>query len=381
MRSRVPGVVVALLAACRGSAPESSDAPAPALAPAPVAASAEPAANGPAAKPPAGKPPVAAAKPPAELARVRTASTSITASSLRRAVEALAADANAGRVTPSPGLDEAARWIAAEHDRIGLAAPTGAPAHLQRFDCSGKATGDSSNVIGVLPGSDPALAKQAVIVSAHYDHLGTRDVGSDAGLGLDDPADQVFNGANDDASGVAATLAIAEAFAALSPRPRRTVVFIAFCGEELGLRGSQYWVEHPLVPLTDTVAVVNLEMLGRPEPAHPHRVWVTGMPRSTMGERIGAAAHELDVEVVDGSVAGVMEGQLFEQSDNWPFAEREVVAHSLSTGLIDDHYHSVQDETDTLEYDAMALLVRGIALGTYRLAQDDDVPRWTDAKR
>jgi hypothetical protein len=349
-------VAAAVIASCRGSTSESTPAN-------PVAA---PSDRGPAN--------VVVAVSPQDRERAVRALAVITAESLRRGVTALAADDTRGRATPSPGLDAAAAWIAKEHDRIGLASPDGAPGHLQRFDCSGR--GESSNVVGVLKGGDEALADQHVIVSAHYDHLGTREDGA-WGRGADEPGDAVFNGANDDASGVAATLAIAEALASLSPRPRRTIVFIAFCGEEQGLRGSSWWVEHPLVPLAKTIAVVNLEMLGRMEAAHAKRVWVTGMPLSTMGDRLAAAARDVDVEVVDGSAAGTLEGTLFRQSDNWPFAEHGVVAHSLSTGVIDDHYHSVQDEPDTLDYAAMAPLVRAIALGVFVLAQDDAVPAWT----
>ncbi|MBC8072923.1 MAG: M20/M25/M40 family metallo-hydrolase [Deltaproteobacteria bacterium] len=363
MRGATLGGMIAI-ASCRGAAPTAGDAQ-PNVEVAAPAVSAE-------------TPKPAVVTSAVDLAPARKHAASITAQSLRRSVEALAADNRGGRPTPSPELDAAAAWIVQQHQRIGLTAPAGAAGHLQRFDCAGRGGAESSNVIGVLQGSDAVLAKQNVVVSAHYDHLGTRDGGAQ-GHGLDDPSDSIFNGANDDASGVAASLAIAEALAALSPRPRRSVVFIAFCGEELGLRGSKHWVDHPLVPLADTIAVVNLEMLGRPEPAHRQRVWVTGMDRSTMGTRMGVAARELGVLVVDGSAAGEFEGKLFRKSDNWPFAERKVVAHSFSTGVIDDHYHSVQDEVDTLDFEGMALLVQAIALGTYQLAQADDVPSWTES--
>ena len=352
--SRLVVVLAVALAGCRGSATESNPT------------------HGSMPSVPVAQPEPVAATPAQDRERVVKALAVITPDSLRRAVTALASDDKRGRATPSPELDAAAKWIASEHDRIGLAAPKDAPGHLQRFDCSGN--GESSNVIGVLQGSDAKLAAQTVIVSAHYDHLGTREDGA-YGRGVDQPGDTVFNGANDDASGVASTLAIAEALATV--KPKRTVMFVAFCGEELGLRGSSHWVAHPLVPLDRVVAVVNLEMLGRVDAAHPKRVWVTGMPLSTLGDRMGAGARELDVEVVDGSAAGRLEGTLFRQSDNWPFAEKGVVAHSFSTGVIDDHYHSVEDEPDTLDYDAMAPLVRALAFGVFRLAQDDDVPRWT----
>lgn len=298
----------------------------------------------------------------------------ITAASLKRVVEALASDALGGRKTPSGGLDAAAQIIVDEYKRIGVVAPEAASAYVQRFDCSGRGAGSSSNVVAVLRGSDPAVASQTVIVSAHYDHLGS--TADDEGLGRAEPGDTIFNGANDDASGVAAMLGVAEALTKLPTPPRRTVVFLGFCGEELGMRGSKWWAEHPLVPLADTIAVVNLEMLGRPEKDRPTRMWMTGKARSTMGDVMAKAAGEVGVELVDGGEVGAFMGKLFDKSDNWSFAQKGVVAHSISTGVIDDLYHSVDDETDALDFEPMAVIVRAIAVGTWRIADGADVPQW-----
>ena len=117
--------------------------------------------------------------------------------------------------------------------------------------------GDRKNVIGILPGRDPVLRNQTVILGAHYDHLGLGGFGS-----LDpDSTGKVHNGADDNASGVAALIQVA-ARLAVSP-PARTVVFIAFSGEELGLLGSAHYVKNPIYPLAGTLAMVNLDMVGR----------------------------------------------------------------------------------------------------------------------
>ena len=114
-----------------------------------------------------------------------------------------------------------------------------------------------SNVIGVLPGHDPVLRNEAVIVGAHYDHLGLGGFGS-----LDpDSTGKVHNGADDNASGAAMLIQIASRLAATPPA--RTVVFIAFSGEELGLLGSAYYVKQPVYPLRTTLAMINLDMVGR----------------------------------------------------------------------------------------------------------------------
>jgi Peptidase family M28/PDZ domain len=181
-------------------------------------------------------------------------------------VRYLASDALAGRITGSAGADSAAEYIARRFQAVGLQpssqgwfqaftvskdAPAVAQLHLGEL--SGR------NVIGVLPGRDPVLRNEIIVVGAHYDHLGMGGSGSGA---LDpDVKNQVHNGADDNASGTAALIHIANRLA--QQPPARTVVFIAFSGEELGLLGSAYYVKHPLYPLPSTEAMVNMDMVGR----------------------------------------------------------------------------------------------------------------------
>ena len=176
----------------------------------------------------------------------------------------LSADALAGRLTGSPGADTAAAYLARRFEAVGLQPAAGgwfqtftverdAPVaqHAHVAGLTGR------NVIGVLPGRDPALRNEAVIVGAHYDHLGLGGFGS-----LDpDSTGKVHNGADDNASGSAMLIQIAQHLA--QSRPARTVLFIAFSGEELGLLGSSYYVKHPVYPLSTTLAMINLDMVGR----------------------------------------------------------------------------------------------------------------------
>jgi peptidase M28-like protein/PDZ domain-containing protein len=179
-------------------------------------------------------------------------------------VQYLASDALEGRWIGSPGADSAAAYLARRFKEIGLQAPDSG--WFQAFTISpsapaareaGLAGAEGRNVIGVLPGSDKALRDDVVIVGAHYDHLGTSGFNA-----LDtDSARRIHNGADDNASGTAAVLAIAARLK--KHRPACTVVFIAFSGEEEGLLGSSYYVKHPLFPLTRTRAMINLDMVGR----------------------------------------------------------------------------------------------------------------------
>ena len=129
-----------------------------------------------------------------------------------------------------------------------------------------------SNVIGMIPGSDPVLSKEAVIFSAHLDHIGHQ-----GNIG-----DTICNGADDNASGVTGVLTLAEAFAVLAAPPKRTVIFMTFWGEEKGLLGSRYYCKHPKWPLEKTIAMVNLEMIGRPEPGANEKCWGTGWDKSDL---------------------------------------------------------------------------------------------------
>jgi len=176
----------------------------------------------------------------------------------------LSDDRLAGRLTGSPGADTAAAYLARRFQAVGLQpaaggwfqtftiardAPVAQHAHVAGLK--------GSNVIGLLPGRDPILRNEAVIVGAHYDHLGLGGFGS-----LDpDSTGKVHNGADDNASGAAMLIQIASRLAAMPPA--RTVIFIAFSGEELGLLGSAYYVKQPLYPLSTTLAMINLDMVGR----------------------------------------------------------------------------------------------------------------------
>ncbi|MEO8088709.1 MAG: M28 family peptidase [Gemmatimonadales bacterium] len=169
-----------------------------------------------------------------------------------------------GRMTGSRGADSAAAYLARRFSQVGLQPAAGG--WFQSFTVGREAPAAKSgqigplvgkNVVGILPGRDPVLRNQTVILGAHYDHLGLGGFGS-----LDpDSTGLVHNGADDNASGAAALIQVAARLAG-SP-PARTVVFIAFSGEELGLLGSAYYVKQPIYPLAGTLAMVNLDMVGR----------------------------------------------------------------------------------------------------------------------
>ena len=222
------------------------------------------------------------------------------------------------------------------------------------------------NVVGVLPGSDPVLSKQYVLVTAHYDHLGATRRG-------------VFHGANDNASGTASIMEIGAALAALPQHPRRSIVFMAFFGEEEGLLGSYYYASHPLFPLKDTVANLNLEQMGRTDEKTGREVGsyaISGPSYSTLPAILAEGAKLEDVTTWVRKDAD----DFFDRSDNYAFAVHGVPAHTVAVAFEFPDYHAPGDTVDKIDFDNMAKVDRGIAAGVLRLANQTDPPKWSDSR-
>lgn len=221
------------------------------------------------------------------------------------------------------------------------------------------------NVVGLLRGSDPDLAAEHVIVSAHYDHVGAGGEGED----------RIYNGANDNASGVAGVIEIASLLAS-GEAPKRSVLFICYYGEEMGLVGARRYAETPLLPLEDAIANINLEQIGRTDDASgdiERRILPTGMGYSTALAPIMAAAEEHGVETTRLEEETV---RYFRASDNAALAAKGVPAHTICTAFSFPGYHDVDDHWDRLDYENMALVVRAVAEGVRRLADAEDRPEW-----
>lgn len=194
----------------------------------------------------------------------------------------------------------------------------------------------SPNVVAIYRGNDPTLKNEYVVYSAHWDHLGIRP---------DQPGDNIYNGAVDNATGIAGMLAIAKAFNSLAIKPRRSVLFIATTAEEQGLLGAEYYARHPLVPLQQTVANVNLDsmnVLGTTTDITP-----LGADRSTLGKFIEEVAKENNVTV---SPDARPEQGSFYRSDHFPFAKAGIPAVSLNPGTKFVGHHDKWGEEQFLDY-------------------------------
>lgn len=219
------------------------------------------------------------------------------------------------------------------------------------------------NVIGILRGADAEKTQEAIVYTAHLDHLGSNPK-------LE--GDQIYNGADDDASGVTAVLTLADAFAAMPQKPARSLVFMTFWGEESGLLGSKQFVERPTWPLDKIVANVNIEMIGRPEGGARGKIWMTGWQESDLGTIMRDSASRWGTEIFEHPKFSSM---LYRASDNWSFAQKGVVAHSFSAGSLHDDYHQPNDEWDRLEIPHMTRVIRGLMLGSLPLIDGTATPK------
>ncbi len=297
----------------------------------------------------------------------------------------LASDSMEGRLTGSPGSWRATRWLAAQFRDAGLK-PAGDSGFVQRVPLASTVAAagarqrpqllaswgayDSvpaerrlpgANVIGYIEGSDPSLRNEYVLMTAHYDHIGvTKAVNGDS----------INNGADDDAAGTIAVLQVARLLAKGAVKPRRTIVFAAMTGEEVGLLGTRWFIDHPVRPLSQLVANLEVEMIGRPDSlaGGAGKAWLTGYERSTLGDQLR-----------DGGIPIVPDRRpsqrFFERSDNIAFARMGIPAHTLSTFNLHADYHTVRDEAQYADPAHMSRVIEAAAQAMMILANGPK-PTW-----
>jgi len=227
-----------------------------------------------------------------------------------------------------------------------------------------RVSGDRAmNTIGWIQGSDPELRDEYVVFTAHMDHLG---------VGEPVDGDSIYNGADDDGSGVAAILELAQAFAAAETKPRRSLVFMTVSGEEKGLLGSRWYTDHPVFPLDRTVAAINLDMIGR---NWQDTVAAIGKEMSTLGETAEAVAErhpDLGLTVVEDQWP---ERRFYYRSDHYNFARNGVPVLFFFSGVHED-YHRPSDEIGDLDLPKTARITRLVYLLGREVADSPAPPEW-----
>ena len=280
---------------------------------------------------------------------------------VRKHLYTLAADNMEGRQSGTPGIEKAAVYIESEFKKIGLSTFGDLESYRQTFTFKNRKSKDdiiSSNIIGVLEGK--SKKDEYVIISAHYDHLGMKKSGE---------GDLIYNGANDDASGVTGVLALAAYFKKVGTE--RTIVFAAFTAEEMGLIGSTYFGKE--IDAAKFVAGINLEMIGKTPSFGPNTAWLTGFERSDFGKIIQKNLKGSGYQLFPDPYKNF---NLFFRSDNASLARLGVPSHTFSTTPIDidPDYHQVSDEAATLNITVITQTIQAVAIGTKSIINGEDTP-------
>ncbi|MAG93271.1 MAG: hypothetical protein CMJ48_05925 [Planctomycetaceae bacterium] len=288
-----------------------------------------------------------------ELTSALEARETIVAKELRKHALVLASDTFEGREAGTRGGRAIGAYIGRELRRIGLAGAGDERAYYQEFQRGYR------NILATIPGSDPDLADEVILIGAHYDHVGLGTYSNSHGpLGL------VHNGADDNASGTSALIEVAEAFAALKTPPRRTLVFAFWDAEEKGLLGSRHWVASPTFPLRRVKFLLNTDMIGR---LRENLLTVHGV-------RTGAGLRQMVSRANHGPGPNLrFEWEIKPNTDHQPFHEHGIPFISLWTRKHKD-YHTPYDDVDKLNFEGMQHAGRLLFAIAHAAAQTPGLP-------
>ena len=290
---------------------------------------------------------------------------SIKSSDVEAHIGVLADDSFEGREAGARGGRAAAGYITEQLKKFGLQGAAGGGSYYQPFQRGYR------NILAQLPGSDPQLSKEVIILGAHYDHVGYGTRSNSFG-----PTGYIHNGADDNASGTASLLELAEAFAALPTPPKRTLVFAFWDAEEKALRGSKHWLAHPTLELSQIKLFINMDMIGRLRKEH---VEVYGTRTSKRLRQM------LSRQNTDLNLRLDFTWEMKENSDHYPFYERRIPTIMLHTGLHDD-YHRPHDDAHKINFAGTQEITRLIfrfashvgdrdSIAGFRLAARREFPR------
>ena len=309
---------------------------------------------------------------------------SINNKDLYKHIEVLSSDSLEGRETGKPGQKMAAEYIANHFKKIGIP-PYKRKTYYQKFkvkserhickcdDCDlaffkrifkSNQTIRGENVLGYIEGSD--LKEELLIITAHYDHLGNHD-------------SLIFNGADDDASGVSAALEIAEAFMLAKKEgngPRRSILIMPVSGEEKGLLGSRYYTDNPIYPLENTVANLNIDMIGRLDDWHDNGnyVYLIG------SDRLSYDLHNLNEKINDEYIGIDLDyrfndkddpNRYYYRSDHYNFAKNNIPVIFYFNGVHED-YHKPSDTIEKIDFDKINTITKLIFLTAWEIANRDE---------
>ena len=294
---------------------------------------------------------------------------SISSNDLKRHLMIIASDEMEGRETGSEGQKKAGRYMIAEYQKMGVSHPKSLKdyyQHVPKEALNGRRgkLPDSENILAFVEGTEKP--DEIIVISAHYDHVG---IGKDG---------QIYNGADDDGSGTVALMEIAEAFQMAKNKgkaPKRSVLLLHVTGEEHGLLGSKYYAENPVFPLANTVANLNIDMIGRSDAENKGKdyVYVIGSEMlSSELKKINEAANKAtqNLELNYKYDAPNDPEMLYYRSDHYNFAKNNIPVAFFFDGIHED-YHKPTDDPEKIDYELLKKRTQLIFATAWELANRD----------
>ncbi|MCH4824215.1 M28 family peptidase [Gramella lutea] len=292
----------------------------------------------------------------------------ITADELKEHLYTFASDEFEGRETGEPGQKKAAEYLKNEYKSLNLPSPIGGDDYYQEVPTSYFSRGNvkpTENVVAFLKGSEKP--DEILVISSHYDHVGIDDQG------------RIYNGADDDGSGTVGILEIAEAFVQASKdgyTPKRSILFLNVTGEEKGLVGSKFYTDEPIFPLENTVANLNIDMIGRIDPAHEgneNYVYLIGSDKLStdlhnLSESVNSKYINLDLDYKYNDENDP--NRFYYRSDHYNFAKNNIPIIFYFNGTHAD-YHKHTDTPEKIEYDLLAKRTKLVFLTAWEIANRD----------
>ncbi len=280
----------------------------------------------------------------------------------------LSSDILEGRKTGEKRQKLAVNYLTAYYEHLGLTAPNDYPDYIQMIPqefFNNRSNGPSPNILAYIEGSE--FPNEVVIISAHYDHLGMK-------------GDEVYNGADDNASGSSAVMELAQSFQMAKKQgngPKRSILFIHFTGEEIGLFGSKYYIENPVFSLDSTIVDLNIDMVGRIDDNYKGKkdyVYLIGTNRLSedlheLSENTNKKYTNLKLDYTYN--IGDDPNNYYERSDHYNFAKNNIPVIFYFNGSHED-YHRITDTADKINFDILALRTRFVFYTAWELANRDE---------
>ncbi len=296
----------------------------------------------------------------------------ITVSELKEQLYHYASDEMEGRYTGSPGQKKAVEYLKTQYEEMGVPGGTADGSYFQTVpsDYLRRIDTDSENVLAFIKGRE--IPEEVLVISAHLDHIGTED-------------GEVFNGADDDGSGTIALLEIAEAFKQAEKDgfgPKRSILFLHVTGEEIGLYGSKYYSENPVYPLVNTIADLNIDMIGRIDPDQkddPDYVYLIGS--DMLSQDLHDASEAANKKYINMRLDYTYNGKddpnrFYYRSDHYNFAKNDVPVIFYFNGVHED-YHRASDTPDKIEYELYQRRAQLIFVTAWELVNGEKRPMLT----